>query len=362
MKPNNIVFIFILSILISCNGQVNIDNNPVQKPLIAKGQLFPELDDKIWDIHQDKKGNYWFGSNGNGVFFYNGKKLRLYTEADGLIDNTIRGIQEDEFGNIFIETPDGVSKFDGKTFVTLTIVADPSNKWKLEPTDLWFNCNGNADDVYRYDGNKLFELKLPRKDLNKAFETVVNGLSFPDMNSSPYSVFGIDKDQKGNLWIGTIVAGAFRYDGDSFIWFAEKELTTLPDGRVPGVRSMIEDRDGYFWLSNFKSKYRVIENENEATYEKLEGIDMSKGQFDNRLPYFNDGLRDKEGNLWMTTYSGGVWKYDGNELQNFPIKDGDEEVLIVSIYQDRQGVLWLGTDNASVFKFNGEIFEKFMLD
>ena len=61
----------------------------------------------------------------------------------------------------------------------------------------------------------------------------------------------------------------------------------------------------------------------------------------------------------MTTYTGGVWKYDGNQLLNFPIADGKKEVLLISIYQDNKGVLWLGTDNDGVYKFNGETFKKF---
>ena len=215
------------------------------------------------------------------------------------------------------------------------------------------------DDVYRYDGTSLFELELPRKDLKKAFGRKVRGLGFEGMNSSPYSVFGIDKDKAGNLWIGTIVAGAFRYDGTSFLWFPEKELTELPDGRVPGVRSMLEDKDGHMWLSNFVSKYKINEAGTTVNYEKLDGIDLSKGQFEKRLPYFNSGLSDQNGDLWMTTYTGGVWKYEEGELINFSVRDGETEALIISIYEDRQGVLWLGTDNVGVFKFNGTTFEKF---
>ena len=63
--------------------------------------------------------------------------------------------------------------------------------------------------------------------------------------------------------------------------------------------------------------------------------------------------------LWMTTYGGYVWKYDGKELLNFPIKNGKKEVLLISIYKDNQGVLWLGTDNDGVYKQHGENFEKF---
>lgn len=325
------------------------------------GEIALELDKKIWSIYQDKKNNYWFGSNGQGLYRYDGKELRQFTPKDGLVDDAIRGIQGDKLGNVYIQTPNGVSKFDGNKFTTLTPITAATNEWKLEPNDLWFNCNGSPNDVYRYDGQSLFELKLPRKDLAKAFGREVQGLSFEDMNSSPYSVFGINKDTKGNIWFGTVEAGAFRYDGESFLWVAEKELSTLPDGRVPGVRSMLEDKDGNIWLSNFISRYKIKEENNTTTYEKLEGVDPSKGYFEDRLPYFNSGLIDKNQDLWMTTYGGGVWKYDGKNLFNYPIKEGNVEVLLISIYEDQQGVLWFGTDNAGVYRYNGISFEKFEL-
>ncbi len=346
LNANRIVLLFVMASFLACQAQ----DNPEQ---------VSELVEEIWDIYQDQKGNYWFGSNGNGVFIYDGKNLKRYTEEHGLVDNTIRGIQEDHLGNIFIETPDGISKFDGTSFTTLEPIISRSNKWQLEPNDLWFNCNGNANDIYRYDGESLFELKLPRKDLNKAFETQVQGLSFPDMSSSPYSVFGIDKDKAGNLWIGTIVAGAFRYNGKSFLWIAEKELSTLPDGRVPGVRSMLEDKDGNMWLSNFISKYNIQDIDPIATYEKLKGVDVSIGPIKDRLPYFNSGLTDQKGDLWMTTYTGGVWRLEGEVLINYPVINGETEVLLISIYEDNHGVLWLGTNNDGAYRFNGDKFVKF---
>ena len=358
MALDNMKLILLLSILISflsCKGQIKTESTASQ----SEANTMLKLDKKTWSIYQDENNNYWFGSNGNGVFYYDGRKLKKYTKEDGLVDNTIRGIQGDHLGNVYIQTPEGISKYDGKTFSTLQPIISSSNKWKLEPNDLWFNCNGNPNDIYRYDGESLFELTLPRKNLDEAFDTKVQGLSFKNMNSSPYSVFGIDKDKAGNLWIGTVVAGAFRYDGKSFLWFPEKELSTLPDGRVPGVRSMIEDKDGYFWLSNFISKYKVVEQGGIVKYEKLKGIDSSNAAFQNRIGYFNSGVSDNNGDLWMITYTGGVWKYDGKKLVNFSIMDDGTEVLLISIYKDNRGVLWLGTDNAGVFKYDGKRFVKF---
>ena len=359
-KAINIIgTLLVLTIFCSCKGLET--KNPIDVPhkSLAVGKLVSELDEKIWNIYQDLEENYWFGSNGNGVFYFDGEEIRNYTEEDGLIDNTIRGIQGDKLGNVFIETPKGVSRYDGKIFTSLKPIISASNEWKLKPNDLWFNCNGNPNDVYRYDGELLFELKLPRKDLFKAFGGDVIGLSFKDMNSSPYSVFGIDLDKNGNLWIGTVVAGAFRFDGKSFLWIGEDELSTLPDGRVPGVRSLLQDKEGYFWLSNFISKYQISVQDSIVSYEKLKGIDMSGGLFQDRIPYFNSGTHDNNGDLWMTTYTGGAWKYDGKSLSNFEVKDGETEARLISIYKDNQGALWLGTDNVGAYKYNGETFDKF---
>ena len=319
------------------------------------GKTVSELDAKIWYVFQDTKGHYWFGSNGKGIYHLDGKVLKQITTEDGLLHNTIRGIQEDKNGNIFIETPKGISKFDGKSFTTLKVEKSSNNQWKLEPNDLWFACNGNANDVYRFDGENLHELQLPKKDLKRAF-----GIDELEISYSPYSVYGIDTDKSGNMWFGTILAGAFRFDGKSFLWIAEKELSRLEDGREPGIRSILEDNDGNIWLSNFISKYNVEPSSN-IGYEKLKAVALSAEAVPRQIPYFNSGLADQQGNLWMTTYGGGVWKYDGEKLTNFEIKKGEEKVLLISIYQDNNGIIWLGTDNAGAYTYTGEAFQKFEL-
>lgn len=346
----------LLTTLLSCIGQHNTEHRAGQTKSSSIGELVAEIDKNIWAIHQDQKGNYWFGSNGNGVFLYDGNSLRKFTRKDGLIDSTIRGIQEDDFGNIFIETPTGISKYNGKEFTALSPTSSSSNEWKLAPNDLWFNCNGSLNDVYRYDGEFLFELKLPRKDLATTFNEVKD--STFDPFHRPYAVFGIDKDKEGNMWFGTVLAGAFRYDGHSFLWFGEKELSRLDDGRVPGVRAMIQDKSGDFWLSNILHRYKVTSN---TSYEKLPGIAPADGQAEMLLPYFMSAETDDENqNLWMLTYSEGIWEYDGKKLRNYQVKDGNMDVRLISMYKDYQGKLWLATENAGVYVWNDGGFEKFM--
>lgn len=348
------IFILLFAIFVvfpSCKGQQNKEVSQSKNDALSIGKVVEKLHNQIWDIYQDRKGNYWFGSNGKGVYHYDGKILKLITTADGLIDNSIRGIQEDLSGNIFIETPEGVSKFDGKKFITLQAITSSKNKWQLKPTDLWFNCNASLNHVYRYDGKNLYELALPKKDLTKLFDNNKKALSY-----SPYAVFGINKDKNGHIWFGTILAGAFRYDGKSFVWIGEKELSRRADGREPGVRSMLEDKDGNMWLSNFKSRYK-INLEHPKQYEKLVGVDPNVLLKEDIIG-FNAGLTDKNGHLWVVSFGDNVWHYDGKTLSRFPIDD-EVDVLLISIYQDNQGTIWLGTNNAGVYRQNEKTFEKF---
>ncbi|MDP1744359.1 MAG: two-component regulator propeller domain-containing protein [Bacteroidota bacterium] len=345
MTFNIIRIILVLCALTSCKEQGKKEEKQKQNDTLSIEEKVPKLDDRIWVVYQDKKDNYWFGSNGNGAYCYDGKKLKQFTTKNGLSSNAIRGIQEDKSGNIFFDTPNGVSKFDGGEFISLERIRSPHNQWKLNPDDLWFKGNGDIIGAYRYDGDSLYYLK------------------FPVFNSA-YGVYSIYKDKKGNIWFGTLSAGVCRFDGVSLSWIYERELSVLDDGRVPGVRSIIEDKDGNFWLSNILHRYRIYPNDSiaQATieYEKIKGIESLQQQVKIELPYFNSAVTDNEnGDLWMTNYNEGVWKYDGKNLSNYRIKDGETDVLIISIYKDKQGILWLGTDNAGVYKFNGKTFEKF---
>jgi len=348
-----ILFILTISSIFACSGQLKSNKQTPKSAPSNFGVVVDNLGDDIWSIFHDSRDRMWYGSNGQGVYLYENNILTQITKDDGLVDNTIRGIQEDSLGNIYVETPDGVSKYDGHKFSTIKIERFQQNKWALNKADMWFTCNARANDVYKYDGDVMYELKLPRIDDQAKLGININTISY-----NPYAVFGIDKDDDGNIWFGTILMGAYRYDGESFLWVGEKELSRLEDGREPGVRSMLQDKNGYHWLSNFKSRYKVIEKPT-LNYEKSIGFDIMKEGHGDKLPYFNSGIKDKYGNLWMTTYGGGVWKYDGYKLSNIEVRHNDEEALLITIYMDNNEGLWLGTNNIGVFKYNGKTFEKF---
>jgi ligand-binding sensor domain-containing protein len=71
-------------------------------------------------IHQDKKGNYWFGTNGDGIIRYDGQILEKIT-IEGISPYfRVLEIVEDKAGNIWFGTSEGLIKYDGEKFTTFS--------------------------------------------------------------------------------------------------------------------------------------------------------------------------------------------------------------------------------------------------
>lgn len=81
-------------------------------------------DDYIESIHGARENQLWIGTRSNGVIFFDGENWHQYTTKDGLADNWISGILLTKDGTIRAATPKGVSRFDGKTWITHSIPAN----------------------------------------------------------------------------------------------------------------------------------------------------------------------------------------------------------------------------------------------
>ena len=70
--------------------------------------------DIILCMHEDKEGRFWIGTYNGGLHLLNRKtgEREIFTEKDGLPHNSIKEILEDEFGNLWLSTERGLSKFN----------------------------------------------------------------------------------------------------------------------------------------------------------------------------------------------------------------------------------------------------------
>jgi ligand-binding sensor domain-containing protein len=357
---NTILLIGMLAAVTSCNGQSSAKaENSTGKPAVEAGVTVSRLGDSIWQVYQDRKNNLWFGSNGQGVFRYDGKTIRNFTTKSGLCNDSIRQILEDESGNMYFSTLGGINKFDGERFTTLHPVK--SNEWKLEKNDMWFYMLGKRDEhgPYRWDGKNLYNLQFPQHFLHDEFYAKGINPFF-----SPYEIYSIYKDRSGALWFGTSVFGACRFDGKTLKWMYERDLTIVPNGGSFGIRSVYEDRQGSFWICNTMHRYIFDLEETARTdrlkYRKVTGIGNAQAFGGDDCIYYSASIEDNQGNIWLTTWAQGVYRYDGKNITHYPVKEGSKNVNLVSMYKDNQGSLWLGTPENGTFRFNGKAFERFM--
>ncbi len=317
------------------------------------------IDDNIRSMFQDSKGHYWFGTNANGVYRYDGKTLSQFTVKNGLANDQILNIHEDTSGNIWFGTGlFGVSKFDGIIFSTLTQKENlPENsvsagKWQKEANDLWFPAGSG---VFRQHADSLIYLSLdsPTKiDFNLPQNT--------PYTLSRHAVYSILQDKNDNIWLGTQAQGVAKYDGKSVQWFDEKGLGGS------AVLGLFEDSKGNIWFGNNGAGLFKYNGEKLVNFTLEKGLDNPEFKISGkaglgtlaRVYAINE---DNDGNLWVGTVDAGVWRYDGQKLSNYTTKDGLSSNAVNTIVKDKKGELWFGTDANGICKFNGKTFEKYII-
>ena len=362
-------FFFFAVLMTSCNKQIKPKDEqknttvaePKEKKTVEtkidlknfKNNTATDIGNEVLSILQDRNNNYWFGTN-QGVYCFDGKSLVLFTTDNGLYQNQVQKIQEDESGTIWFTTGGyGVNRFDGKKITTQTYNNNDQlqNNWKIEPGDLWFYAGGGT---FRYHNNSFTYLPFPNS------KTDLRSTTKPPYQASAYGVYKTLKDRGGNLWFGTQAMGVCRYDGKSFTWLTEKGL------QGPAVLALFEDRNGILWFGNngkglFRYDGKTLTNfTDEKGLSNPEFIKSGK-EITRTLARVWSLNEDNAGNLWIGTGDSGIWRYDGTNLINYTAKDGLPNKGIETIYKDKKGELWFGTDGDGVYKFNGIRFTRFTI-
>ncbi|MFN8205998.1 MAG: two-component regulator propeller domain-containing protein [Bacteroidales bacterium] len=365
---------------------------------------------EAYDLLEDSTGNIWVCTYGGGLNLFDEKndKFIIYTapvdRSSGLVSNLTRAIQEKRKGELWIGTEYGLTIWNKNrnTFsnhqhemVIENTLSD--NRLRSIFTDhkgiVWIASESGVDKVIEQHNFKIYKHRIN------------------DPSSFPEGIVRtILEDREGMLWIGLIDQGLVKYnpktgkyirylheksnsgtisgihvtssfqDSQGTLWFGEWDtglnrydaktgkFTLVASGYGPGqiltdnrIQCIREARPGILWIASENGVTRLDTRNMKTSYllhdpanpNSLSGNSIQSNAF----------LQDKEGNLWIGTWSEGLnyvhftdenqesarvirWKHNPDSAE------GLNNSNVISLHRDKQGILWIGTFGGGLNRFD----------
>lgn len=281
----------------------------------TQSDSFPQV--AIKDIKVDKNRNLWIATQGEGLIqLSNGKIKKQLKIEDGLRSNSINNIDIDSFGNVWIATNSGLSKYDGRAIYTYTKDDGlPTNEIKNLITDergfVWFTSFSgltrfNGKEAITYNENqgltkeRTWGMSIAKGGPDNLMVigiqnyglSIFDGKNFKNFTSKDglqdNRITCADIDSEGNIWIGTDGSGVLRFDGETFVQFTRKDGIANPE-----IWNMYIDDYDKVWIGTYGGGVGVFDGETWGTLDKRDGI-VGNGisaltSFGNSVYWFGSG-------------------------------------------------------------------------
>ena len=307
-----------------------------------------------------------------------------YGAENGLSDNFIYNINQDNKGYLWLATGEGLCRFDGFNFISEfagdSLPNSPVKKSFKDAKDrLWFGFDNG--DFALLDNNyfKLFSPEEQNRSTINGFAEDSNGniivatqnkglISISSDNTLTIINEGLDGQLVSSILISLdddILLGTF--DGLFLYGFDVANSKLMLKGRfedIPytNVQSITAGKKkNIYWVGTEDEGVFQLEKQGDG----LQSFIVTKLYDDPDLAYSNiqDVYEDAEQNLWLSTAGQGVFKlnYSAEEesyisLVNYNEKNGLTSQYIQDIYEDMEGNLWFASFGAGISVLRDQTF------
>ncbi len=374
-------------------------------PKGTEAQYF--LQRSIGTICVDRRGTYWLGTSGNGIFTFDPAKKEYGTSfknipgnPDSLSSNNVSHIFEDSRGNLWISTRDkGLDKYEPGSRRFTHYRHEPGNPQSIASDRVLFaredqqgifwigtgdglnrlDTWSNSFKVYRYDpesphsiGNNLVTCMHRSSGGELWFGTGIGGLNRFDPVTERFTAYlhrphdyrtigsnnitGIYEDRTGQLWIGSGNSGASILDQRtaSFTLYQHEphNPNSLSANRINAIR---QDRAGNIWAATQPDGLLNKFDRQKGTWSRYDLIPR-----DGKSRYVIHLLGDSNNELWLGTGLHGIIRFDpaGGASRNYRFEKGNPDGLnhdtIWTLYEDRDREFWVGTGGGGLSRMDRE--------
>ncbi|WP_416334080.1 two-component regulator propeller domain-containing protein [Bacteroides pyogenes] len=279
----------------------------------------------IYDVMSDGNGNIWVGKYTEGVTVCNLLRSHYQTmqhesgNKQSLVNNHVNAILEDEQGNLWFATDDGISirfsigtwrhLYPGKVFLTL--------------------CKGNHNNVWAGSyGFGLWQIDTSGRLLTQ--------LTTSNSGLTTNQIYYVYKDRFDNLWIGGHKGALVRLS-------PKKEVCSYPIDFIHHITA-VDDRtlvfataNGFYTIDMQSNKLRKY-----FDYPKRYGV---------RSNSYINFIFPMGKSLWLATDGGGLvhLNLQTKQAKVYTTVDGLPSNYVFTVAVDRRNRVWVSTDHGLAY-------------
>jgi ligand-binding sensor domain-containing protein/HPt (histidine-containing phosphotransfer) domain-containing protein len=321
---------------------------------------------RVNSIYLDGPDDIWLGTNaGLEKLNWKTKTFTLYklTENHDLMpDNRVADIVADGEGKFWVATYNGVVHYDPKTQQTKRYVHDRNDRFSIGSNDvmrllmdsqgtLWTASDGGGLSVFDKEKNRF---------INHKFDAGRAGSLSTDKARTVF------EDKNGDIWVGNYPIGINFFDRSSApIATYTNDKTDPTSVSHSMIQHMTEDKDGNLWIGTDGGGLNFFDREkNEFTSYKHDPEDPNTIGANAVLATFIDST----GLVWTGTWAGGLASFNpaDKKFTRYPF-DKERKTIekvststklnsssIWSIREDKNRDLWISTHSGGISKYNRE--------
>jgi signal transduction histidine kinase/ligand-binding sensor domain-containing protein/CheY-like chemotaxis protein len=264
--------------------------------------------------------------------------LSTINSSNAISENTIQAIFKDSYGFMWFGTLDGLNKYNGYEMQTFKHVRNDANSLPAN------NIVGISEDANRdlwigtrINGASRFDRKT------RKFKTFKHDSSDPGSLSSN-DVTVVFKDQASNIWIGTrdgLNLLNDRKNGFKHYRSSKKDFYSLSDSKI---NTIYQDHAGDIWVGTANGLN--LYNPKTGKFTRfLPGINNEKSGMNS----INAMVEDEEHNLWLgSNVALSTLNRSTGKFSNYPIESDKYSVNgnnpIYALAKSSGNQIWVGTN------------------
>jgi ligand-binding sensor domain-containing protein/signal transduction histidine kinase len=302
-----------------------------------------------------RDGTIWAGAS-DGLYRFDGSQFQCVDSSD-----IISRIMQDSNGRLILTTPNGIVEYDGKNLVRRSGLESELGVQHHQIFDafedpqgtMWYGTAAGIRSVVNHRV-RLISSSKPAPSRTYRFFQGGGGVTWA---STPYALYAItDKtmwtpapnleprsfyeDKDGGLWIGTNGRGLVHLQPRIVDMYAKAD--GLPSDIAMAV---LPAHDGRLWIG-MNCGFAVLEGKQFRTFKGKDGLA-------NTCVW--SLAEDRDNNIWIGTYGGGLFRYQSGTFTQYSTNEGLGSDVASKIAVALDDSLWVATTNGLSHLQNGTI-------